>query len=454
MIGLYKKLPVWLQDWAITYQNTKVYAYKFGAKPFTRPIGKVVNEMKAEPFLLNDDKSGNRLQELLRYIKQHVPYYREHAEIYVPIRQEQDLPQWPLFQKNKLRKHAAELVSDEVTASNSVSFKTSGSTGAPLKGYFAIEDMNIRFKALLASMIAFGIDLNKPYARFPGHDIAPKGRPYRKDLLNQHLLFSIFHLSPKTAPQYHQALVKHQIEALEGYPSVLHNVARMFQQQGLETPKLKHILTTGEKLHPYQKDDLERIFGAKVFDYYGSSEGSIFAYTCTEGKLHCSNVTGLLEVLDKAGNPTPAGEAGRMIITSFTGKFFPLLRYDIGDRCIVSKEQTCACGTEGLILEEILGRDEDVFVTKDGRIFSRFSLALKHLPEDILASQLVLSNAKSRALVRYISPHLEPYQPEAFLPFITKIQSMIGESYAVEFEQVSEIRGARGKTPAVIIEDI
>lgn len=453
MIGLYNKLPVWLQDLGITWQNAKVYRYKFGAKPFVKPIGKVVEAFEQNPLPLNDGRDGERLFELVRYVKKHVPYFAKNADAYPEIESASELEQWPLFPKTKLRQNAADLVSDEVTDSNSVSFKTSGSTGAPLKGYFAVADMQIRFRALMASMVAFGIDFRKPYARFPGHPIAPKGRPWRKDLLNGHFLFSIFHLSPKTAPQYHKAIVKNRIEALEGYPSVLHNLARMCEQQELETPDLKFILTTGEKLHPHQKEDLERIFGAKVFDYYGSSEGSIFAYTCTEGRIHTANTTGFLEVLNEDGKPVAPGEEGSMVITSFTGRFFPLIRYEIGDRCVLSKTQQCACGTGGTVLDEILGRDEDVFVTKDGRIFSRFSLALKHLPENILSSQLVLSNEKSRALVRYIAPEGVSYQSQEFEPFIKKLHSMIGTDYDVEFEKVDEIRGARGKTPAVIIEE-
>jgi phenylacetate-CoA ligase len=453
MIGLYNKLPVWLQDLAVTWKNTGVYHYKFGAKPFLKPLGKVVEGFKQKPLLLNDGQDKRRLLALIRYVKEKVPYFAQNAADYPEITSAEELHRWPLFSKTKLRQNAEALVSDEVNDSNSIAFKTSGSTGAPLKGYFAVADMQIRFRALMASMVAFGIDLRKPYARFPGHDIAPKGRPWRKDLLNGHYLFSIFHLSPKTAPLYHQAIVANRIETLEGYPSVLHNLARMCEQQALETPDLKYVITTGEKLHPHQKEDLERIYGAKVFDYYGSSEGSIFAYTCTEGRIHTANTTGLLEVLDEQGKPVAPGEAGSMVITSFTGRFFPLIRYEIGDRCVLSEHQDCACGTGGTVLDEILGRDEDVFVTKDGRLFSRFSLALKHLPESVLSSQLVLSNEKSRALVRYIAPEGMVYEEADFVPFTKKLHSMIGEGYAVEFEAVGEIRGARGKTPAVIIED-
>ena len=296
------------------------------------------------------------MSELLKYVKAHVPFYQKHAGDYPELSGIDEVDRWPVFSKPELRKHAPHLVSDEVTKSNSVSFKTSGSTGAPLKGYFAKKDMQFRFQVILASMVAFGADLRKSYARFPGHDIAPKGRVYRKDLLNGHYLFSIFHLSSKTAAQYHYALKKHKVEILEGYPSVLHNLARMFQQQGLELPDLKYILTTGEKLHPYQQEDLARILDAKVFDYYGSSEGSIFAYTCPQGNIHTANTTGWLEVLDENEAPVAKGEPGNMIVTSFTGKFFPLIRYDIGDRCVVAHDQQCACGTGGMILEEILGR--------------------------------------------------------------------------------------------------
>lgn len=57
----------------------------------------------------------------------------------------------------------------------------------------------------------------------------------------------------------------------------------------------------------------------------------------------------------------------RMIFTGLANFAMPLVRYDIGDYCIIS-EDTCDCGRKSLIIDRIEGRTEDYIYTPEGNI--------------------------------------------------------------------------------------
>jgi phenylacetate-CoA ligase len=53
----------------------------------------------------------------------------------------------------------------------------------------------------------------------------------------------------------------------------------------------------------------------------------------------------------------------------------PLIRYTIGDRGVLSPDETCACGRRGQILQKVSGRNVDTFKTSqrvlvDGEYFT------------------------------------------------------------------------------------
>src|SRR5690606_31470981 len=147
------------------------------------------------------------------------------------------------------------------------------------------------------------IDYSKPLARFPGADIARKGKVYRCDLINKHLLFSIYHLSNDRISEYHQALNYFKVEILEGYPSTIISLVRLLKANNLNLPSVKHVLTTAEKLLDYQREEIEDFFGLKVFDFYGSSEGSVYMFLTKEGYYLNCNQIGYFECVDENYNP-------------------------------------------------------------------------------------------------------------------------------------------------------
>lgn len=447
-------MPFFLQDAAITLKNILVYYQKYKAVPFIRSINSIQKNLfkNQDTYHFNDEDELSRFNNLLLYAKANCRFYRDNSN-YKTIKALSEITKIPILQKETLRFEIQNFISQEVTVFNSKSFRTSGSTGTPLQGKIKTKDLQKRFTMVLASYCQMGIDLSRGYARFPGAKISNSAnRLYRKDLLNKHYIFSIHHISQENVSKYYHDLKNNKIKVLEGYPSVIYSLANLFFQNNYLDLNLDFFISTAEKLHPHQEKKIRDVFNCQVFDYYGSSEQSAYIFTCKEGKMHNSNIISTLEILDENNHKTEYGKEGRMIVTSYTSTFTPLIRYDIGDRCILSADQTCLCGKGGLLIDEIIGRDEDVFITIDGKYVTRFSLILKYLPDSVIESQLVLSNSNLTAQLLYTSTEIVNHSH--FENFQNKLTATIGPNYSCSFKKVNNLpKQARGKSRAVIIEN-
>ncbi len=449
---LYKKSPLVVQNILISIENIAVLYKKYGYIPLLNPMSKIAKKISKSVVPNSPESLVERLNLFLDDITDHSPYYMDKKELYSGLDRLDDISKLPLLSKKVLKSQTDQFYSSLITKANSRTLHTSGSTGSPMKIKVSVQDLQSRFHLLLKTMMDFGYDPSKPLGRITGHDISDERVIYRKDYINQHYFFSAFHISPDSVQKYLDAIVTHKIEALEGYPSAIYLLAKLFEERGYKIECVKHVFTTAEKLHDYQRDQIQKVFGCKVFDYYGSNEQSIFIFTCTQGRLHTADTTGLLEVLDGDGDGASVGSEGRMVVTSLTSHFMPLVRYEIGDLCVVSEDQSCSCGSGGLILDEIIGRDEDIFQTVDGNYITRFSVVLKCLPTEVFESQLILNNQKLEVVLNYLSTDI--IKIDKFSSFRQALEAKIGTKYKLEVRKVEKlVATSRGKKKAVIIEN-
>src|SRR2546423_8189267 len=94
----------------------------------------------------------------------------------------------------------------------------------------------------------------------------------------------------------------------------------------------KSILVGAEKLHPFQRELIERVFGAPVFETYGSREFMLIGAECDRHDgLHLTAEQLLVEVLEDDGSPTPQGEEGNVVVTDLYNYGMPFIRYATGD---------------------------------------------------------------------------------------------------------------------------
>ena len=139
----------------------------------------------------------------------------------------------------------------------------------------------------------------------------------------------------------------------------------------LDAPLLKAVITSSEKLTPEMRQTFSDVYHCKTFDGWSGVEACALITECEHGSLHISPDAGIIELLNNEMKPVPAGIAGDVYCTGFVNYDQPLIRYKIGDTMIMS-DKTCSCGRHMPVVQEVVGRIEDVIVGKDGRQMVRF----------------------------------------------------------------------------------
>ena len=120
----------------------------------------------------------------------------------------------------------------------------------------------------------------------------------------------------------------------------------------------------GEQIYPFQREELERHFGARAVEFYGCTEVGPIAAQCPEGSMHLLSDNSHIEIC-RDGEPVPDGEFGDIVATSLSNRAMPLVRCRIGDSGAISPDP-CRCGRPYPVLASLVGRAADVFVAADG----------------------------------------------------------------------------------------
>ena len=131
-------------------------------------------------------------------------------------------------------------------------------------------------------------------------------------------------------------------------------------RRGLLTVRPKCILAYGEVLYPDVEACVADTFGCPVRQVYKCTEGTI-AVSCAENRLHVQEDLMALQLLDREGKPTPAGEpCHRLVITNLVYRALPFIRYELND-IICLDPRPCPCGSSFRVIARIQGRSDDVF---------------------------------------------------------------------------------------------
>jgi len=148
---------------------------------------------------------------------------------------------------------------------------------------------------------------------------------------------------------------------LQGYASILAELARFVIDARLIMPRsLRGVYSTAEVLTDEQRELMERAFGCKVFNQYGSREVPNIACECRLGNMHVFTDMVRLESV------TLDGESDRLLVTSLTNRLMPMIRYDIGDSGRL-RDGECSCGWTFPLMEMGMCRKNDLIRTRCGR---------------------------------------------------------------------------------------
>jgi phenylacetate-CoA ligase len=163
-------------------------------------------------------------------------------------------------------------------------------------------------------------------------------------------------------------LNRYRPDVIVAYTKPIYELARRIDERGIRPFQPRSIVVGAEKLHDFEREMIERVFAAPVFETYGSREFMLIGAECDRHNgMHLNMEHLFVEVLDATGRPTPAGQEGELVVTDLFNYGMPFVRYATGDRAVAGQD-ACSCGRGLPLLRKIAGRQLDMLRTPDGRL--------------------------------------------------------------------------------------
>lgn len=391
----YDRIPNWvLRGMSSLYYaipESKRYGGDFAA---TR---KLLEETEFSSREKIEEMVNERFLHILREAWEHVPFYRDRYQQYGlepgDIKDVRDIVKLPVIDKEEVRSHLQEMISDKYNPSQLMYLTTSGSTGNPLGFYQPKAMVMIEWAYVMHIWKRAGCMSSSSRLILRGkklHDNT-NGQPYFYDPLRRELSCDVFQLTEKNLEIYCQAIEKFQPEFIHGYMSAIMILAKYVETRGLKH-HFHGILAVSETVYPDQRVYVEKVFETRVFSFYGHSERLVIAGECE--KSSCYHVEPLYGYCELLNTQLKTDEVGEIVATGFLNETMPLIRYRTGDTASWNHE-ICSCGRQSLRLNCVQGRwEQDFIVNKDGALISMAAL-----------------NIHSNALDRVIRYKLVQYEP-------------------------------------------
>jgi phenylacetate-CoA ligase len=404
-MGLYWRLPISLQELALGIYAQRLDRLYYGAE-FER-----WKEMVAQGQSRSWEESRRwqfgRLNMILDIAARLIPHYRTSLRGIRPdeIIDVPSLARLPLLTKQEMRRNESQFLTAGFDVSRAFVDKTSGTTGTALTIYWPVPAIQ-RYWASHEVTVrnAVGVDRFSPRAMIGGRPIVPGGQaspPYWRHNRRWHQLYlSSYHISPRTASSYAEAIRQSGVVWLTGYGSAIGALAQDALDARIAPVPLRVVIVSGDTLQPGMRTAIEEFFKCRCYDHYGQAEGVCWIFECTQRRLHVIPEFGIMEIVRPDGTACAPGEVGEIVATGLLNEGMPLIRYRTGDSAAWAIDQRCSCGKDTPIVERLEGRVDDYLTTGDGRRIGRLSTAIKRSPTVHSAQVVQTSPGKGFLLIK------------------------------------------------------
>ena len=398
-----------------------------------------------------------QMQDLVAFIGEASPFYRtitqQRGISRDTIRAPEDIKAFPIIDKPVVREHYAEIKTAEATDKFLV-LATSGTTGVSLHVPLTREALQREYAFRWLFQSIGGAKRGDRFALFTGHSVIPVKRkkpPFHiRNFADNAIMFSLYHMTDSTLETYVKEFNEFKPQYVYGYPSGVFVLADYVRRTGKPLFSPKAVYTASEKLHRHQREVIEKAFSAPLYEWFGQVETTVNVQECSSHRLHVKEEYGYLELLKDDGSEAAPGEMGSVVGTGWGNRALPLIRYRTGDMMLLAADQHCPCGRGGRIIEEIIGRDDDIIKTPDGRFIGRLDFVFK--PIETIKERQIVQESLDSLLVRVV-PTGE-YGPKDEQRIIHELRSRIGDTIGIRVETVPEIPRSKGGKVRYVISNV
>lgn len=393
-----------------------------------------------------------KLRALVRHAYEHIPFHRKRFEAIglkpEHIRSLKDIKKLPICTKEDLA--ANKDAFDPELIHRGSKRKTSGSSGNPLEFYVDLGARNEERKGLFRLHHAIGIRFGDKIVRMRSSDIPRDGMKgwFQKEFGNtKHI--STKEMTKASMPTYIDFILKHKPKMIESFPHHILALAEYMDNFAI-TLDVPVIHLVGGNASEVNRKRLERLFHARIYNDYGSSECMRVAYQCEHfSGYHIEHGRYFIEVLKK-NKDCKKGEVGEIVITDLHNYVMPFIRYRIKDLAEVGG--TCDCGRTSPLLSKIIGRIRQTIFLPNGKLLDPNSLNKRILnySDRISGFQAILTR-KEELTINVISKGLSKTDEQKLKD---EISTYIQDAAPVKIKRVKSIKkyGAEKKDMSTLMQ--
>ena len=295
-----------------------------------------------------------RLRKILEYAKDHCEFYgkvgesadgeapdeAETAEVKSAAKtkpRELKLTDFPVMKKTDYVDHREGLLSDEyaMRADSLSRLTTSGSTGVPFFVYADREKMEHVYSNMLTVFELNGFRLGMKRAEFrvwiPGKNTISR----KKSFVNNLKMYDISNMGDEALAEICRRLKKEKIQAIVAYSSALTALCDYIRRKNIDISgwSTEFVFSMGEALPKATEEAIREIFGFPPVLSYGNNENGFIAANLHGSEKYVVDLYNYyIEILKlDSDEPAEEGELGRIVVTDYYNKAFPMIRYDTGD---------------------------------------------------------------------------------------------------------------------------
>lgn len=401
-------------------KNSPYFFYRF------KKLKQFDNLDPVKKLELQNDAFIKLVKHAHKYSRFYQKLYNRHGVDIAQIKDLRDISLLPSINKAMVKSNV-----DDILITKKMFVKpayTSGTSGSPLMVY---RDYH--------STVEEEAYLWRHRAIF-GHQIGMKSVALRADLdrdtfvsvdpFSNTKYLSSYRLSDNTVDQYYKEIVDYAPNAIYAFPSSVEILAN-FLIDKKKTLHVPLIFTSSETLYDFQREKIQRVFNARIADWYGNAERSIALEENLSGTYNELPLYSINEYFDDY-----------TLTTGLINKSFPLIRYEVNDIFVPDKDS-------GKV-RNIIGRVDDAIELPDGTKVVRLGAVFKGLDE-VSYAQIIQNDPKS-LLVNVVPTALydQTLTPQKILG---KIKQLVGHELTIRVNPVDEkdiIKTSRGKYKLVI----
>lgn len=297
-------------------------------------FGPLVYGRAYNTFITNIDHidSVETLLNITNYAILHVEYYRKRYNGLKVGSLEEFQENIGFIDKKEVMDHWEEFLVDNIDWNKCVVMTTGGTSGKPMKLVLP--------KNRYVHSLAFWHKELKTYgwnydarAVIRNHKL-PTGRDYMINPILKEFIFDAFRMDENYAKRVWTIMNKNGVKYIHAYPSGAYQFLKYCIKQNLDVSFVKLCILTSEGVTAEQRHFIEQELNIPIYSSYGHSEKLIMAgstpdhateYSIEESYGYCELVSDENTLINKVG------EMGELVGTTFTNRYFPLIRYKTGD---------------------------------------------------------------------------------------------------------------------------